>query len=900
MIEYRFEDNAKLSGELAADGMVLLENNDNALPFENNVKVAVFGRGQMNFSMGGTGSAAVFTAYKIDAVEGLLEQEAEGKLRLDHQILDAYRADPELEETPEFVAAAASRNDAALLILSRNAGEGADRSDVPGDYRLSEYEENLLQLLIASAFSRIAVVVNSGGLIDLSFFQRSKKLKSLLLCWQPGMQGGRALARVLCGEVNPSGHLTDTVARSYADYPTSGIYQKYRHRMDYEEDIFVGYRYFETIPGAKERVLYPFGYGLSYTTFAIDASDFSCDGKRVCVNAKITNTGNRPGRGVVQLYSASPASGKLDYPALELRDFAKSSLLAPGETQTIELGAKLDALASFDDTGISGAPVGSFVLEAGEFRFFLGSDVRTTIPAGSFVQKELRIVSSPGLLLQPAMTRRMRADGTCATPNAVPNCNDLPLDEGEVAVFEPKIMLEDVASGKHSMEKFLSQLTRKELYHLTHGQPSLFPTGTGGFGNLRRYGIPNPQTADGPAGLRKAVPTTCFPCATLVACSWDRDLQFRMGEALAREGLDSDVDVLLAPGLNIHRDVLCGRNFEYFSEDPLIAGRAAAALVEGEQSNGLGSTLKHFAVNSRENYRKFTDSVVSERALREIYLRGFEIAVRAAHPWCIMSSYNLINGEKASCSYNLLNRILRGEWGFDGLVMTDWTNIAPYWKELLSGNDLKMPNTEVQEYQLAEILQKIYKIIPRKALERDAAHVLSVVMRTRRFKNRDFGRIHEVASGKPFRLKASEMTSVLNGRSKLADCRDADGGICHCHLANANGTPQELVFSLNADRAGVWRASFRLTTCTPDNTFALWVDDRKMGDFTIVPTQERRSEEEEKRDNLGKELQSWQTQGNIRVEIPAGGSELKLVIDTPEARLSGVSLNYIDFVPADR
>ena len=899
MMEYRFEDNARLSGELAADGMVLLENRDHVLPFENGVKVAVFGRGQLNFSMGGTGSAAVFTAYKIGAIDGLLEQEKTGRIKLDREVLDAYRADPELEESAEFVGAAAKRNDTALLIVSRNAGEGTDRRDVPGDYRLSEYEERVLKLLTDSEFSRIVVVVNSGGLIDLAFFRRSDKLKALLLCWQPGMQGGRALARVLCGEVNPSGRLVDTVAKSYDDYPTSRIFQKYHYQMDYEEDIFIGYRYFETIPGARERVLYPFGFGLSYTTFAVRPAGFSCDGGKVKTVVEVANTGDRAGRVVVQLYSSSPAAGKLEYPALELRDFAKSKLLAAGETQTLELSVAVDDLASFDDTGVTGAPEGSFVLEAGEFRFSVGTDVRTLTYVGSFTQDALRILASPGLLLQRGLARRMHADGTFTAHNIAPACDNMPQGEEEPVVFTPKIMLEDVASGKRTMQEFLSQLTRKELYHLTHGQPSLFPSGTGGFGNLRRYGIPNPQTADGPAGLRKAVPTTCFPCATLVACSWDRDLQYRMGEALAHEGLDSDVDILLAPGLNIHRDVLCGRNFEYFSEDPLVAGRAAAQLVRGEQEHGLGSTLKHFAANSRENYRKLTDSVVSERALREIYLRGFEIAVRTAHPWCIMSSYNIINGEKASCSCNLLVKILREEWGFDGLVMTDWGNLGPYWKELINGSDLKMPGIESFEYRTAEFVQQIYKVISRKVLERNAANVLNVVMRTRRFKERDFGHVTAIPGNAPFRLKAAEMTSVLNDRSKLADCRDADGGVCHCHLVSVSFIPQELVFSLNVARAGVWRAAFRLATCTPGNTLELWVDDRKMGGFTIEPTQPRRSPDEEQRDIFGKELQSWRTQGDIRVEFPDGGCELKIVIDTPESQLSGVSLNYIDFTPVE-
>jgi len=893
-MEYRFEENAALSGELAADGMVLLENRDATLPFENKVKVAIFGSGQMNFSMGGTGSASVFTAYRISAIDGLLEQQAAGRIAIDAEVLESYRKDPEMEESAEFIAAAAKRNSVALLIISRNAGEGKDRLDIPGDFRLSEHEQRLIRLLNASEFRSIVVVTNSGGLIDLSWFRDSEKMKSLLLSWQPGMQGGRALARVLCGEVSPSGHLTDTIARTYADYPSADIYQEFRERMEFSEDIFVGYRYFETVPGARERVLYPFGYGLSYTSFDIRCGSFSEGDGRIRCSAVVTNTGKRPGREVVQLYS-SAAAGKLDRPAFELRDFAKTRVLAPGESQTLELECAVEDLKSFDDTGASGAPEGSFVIEAGEYRFRIGANVRDTVEAGSLRIPEMRVLSSPGLLLQPGLTQRLHADGTRDTRRIVPQYRDLPMTEKDEDPVPPAelIRLEDVAEGRHTMEEFLSQLSREELYGLNHGQPSLFPTGTGGFGNLRRYGVPNPQTADGPAGLRKSVPTTCFPCATLVACSWDKDLQFRMGAALGREGVGSEVDVLLAPGLNIHRDPLCGRNFEYFSEDPLVAGKSAASLVLGIQSEGLGATLKHFAVNSRENRRKVTDSVLSERALREIYLRGFEIAVKTAHPWCIMSSYNLINGIKASCSYNLLTKILREEWGFDGLVMTDWWNFAPFWSEIIAGNDLKMPANERTEYHLTEYMQDYYRIIPRKALERNAAHVLNTVMKTHRFKTRDFGRIHEIAPGS-FRLKAVEMTSVLNGRSKLAECKDADGGLSHNRLVSLTDTPQELIFFLNVKRAGAWRMSFRLASGTAGNRIDVRVDGRDFGGFVIEPT-ESRTPEQEGADLNGMLVQSWQTQGDIRVELPEGECELCIAVSTPVQNRSGINLNYIDF-----
>ena len=899
MIEYRFEENARTSGELAADGMVLLENRDALLPFENAAKVAVFGAGQLNFSMGGTGSAAVYTAYRIGAIEGLEEQETAGRIVLDREVLDAYRADPDLDENADFIARAAARNSAALVILSRNAGEGADRQDIPGDYRLSEKEEKLISLLAASPFERIAVVVNSGGLIDLAWFRRSDKFKSLLLAWQPGMQGGRALARVLCGEVDPSGKLTDTIAASYSDYPSSAIFQAFRQEMDYEEDIFVGYRYFETIPGAAAKVLYPFGFGLSYTTFEVTCAGFDCDVETVRCRARVVNTGSRPGREVVQLYSSSPRDGKLDYPALELRDFAKTGVLAPGEAQTLELEFPFAECVSFDDTGATGAPEGSFVLEAGEYVFRLGDSVRNTVEAGRFKLDALRVIASPGILLQAGLPRRMHADGSFTERRFVPRFNDLPFDgtDEDPAPPEKRIMLSDVAEGRHSMQEFLSQLTFAELVDLNKGQPSLFPTGTGGFGNLRRYGVPNPQTADGPAGLRKAVPTTCFPCATLVACSWDKELQFRMGAALGCEGIESDVDVLLAPGLNIHRDPLCGRNFEYFSEDPLVAGRSAAALVNGVQSEGLGATLKHFALNDRENFRKITDSVASERAIREIYLRGFEIAVKTAHPWCVMSSYNLINGVKASCSYNLLTRILRDEWGFDGFVMTDWWNFADFWYEIVAGNDLKMPATEQEAHKFSEYVQQYYHIIPRKALERNAAHILNVVMRTKRFKNRDFGRVHEVGDA-PFRLRGVDMTSVLNGRSKIIDCRDEGGGVCHSRLISIRSIPQEVTYFLNVKRAGAWRLAFRLATGTEGNRIEVRVGDRSFGGFDVKCTQPR-SYEEDHADFYGINLQTWQTQGDVRVELPEGECDLKVIVSTASDKLAGVSLNYIDFTPAE-
>ncbi len=926
MSTYDFEKNAAISGNIAADGMVLLENHDDLLPFAQGMRLAVFGRGQMDYSMCGLGSGSVLTAYRIDFVQGLLEAEAEGRLFVDHEILDIYRSCEARKdevaclaetagsgnagedktqmlipaETPEFIAAAAARNDAAVFVISRNAGEGGDRYDVPGDYYLSDAEVVLLDNLIDSGFEKILVVVNSGGLIDLSWFSRSDKLKGLIMAWQPGMHGGRALAKILYGEVNPSGRLTDTIAEKYTDYPSSATFRNHKFEMDYEEDIFVGYRYFETVPGAKEKVLYPFGYGLSYTTFETTPESFECDGKTVRCTAKVANTGKRPGREVVQLYS-SRSGGLMEYPAKELRAFAKTSMLAPGESQIVKMQFDFNDLAAFDDTGISGAPAGSFVLEKGLFSFYTGNNIRNTQTAGTYELAETVFQASPGLLMQSGPGRRMHADGTFSTmPFPRPSADEeQPYEEERQKPASP-VMLEDVASGRNTLDEFVAQLSRKELLHLAHGQDAFTTGATGGIGNMRSYGVPNAQTADGPAGVRQLVPSTGFPCGTLIASSWDAELQYLMGETFGNEAAEFKVDILLAPALNIHRAVLCGRNFEYYSEDPLISGKTAANIVKGIQSQNVGATVKHFAANNREDLRKFTDSVISERALREIYLKGFEIAVKEGQPWCVMSGYNPINGRKCSCNYNLLSRILRDEWGFDGLVMTDWVTHAHLWQEILAGNDVKMPGRELDIHRQTDYMDRDFRLIPRSVLERNAKRILRVIMKTNRFKNRDFARVFRLLPDTPLRLMAAEMSSVMIGSSNISPCRDVTGGYCHCRLMTIGhgNYSQRLTFLLNAEAPGRYQASFRLAADRPGSSFDIVLDGEPTGSMVIAPTCPRRSREDEKRDPASAELQSWETQGSVMLDIPSGLCELSIFINTATDNFTGVNLNYIDLTPA--
>ena len=400
------------------------------------------------------------------------------------------------------------------------------------------------------------------------------------------MECGTAIADVLCGDVNPSGKLVDTIVYDYADYPSANCFNYNKRETKYEEGIFVGYRYFETF--AKDKVMYPFGFGLSYTEFEYSDYTFSVEKDTITVSVNVTNVGDLSGREVVQVYCAAP-QGKLEKPAIELKGYAKTKELEKGETENV------------------------------------------------------------------------------------------------------KVCFYDVSEGKADLCQFINQMNVEELISLSLGQPLAFPEGTSGVGNLKKYGVPNPQTADGPVGIRRSVNTTCFPCATLIACSWDSELQYAMGAAMGYEGYSTGIDVLLGPAMNIHRNPLGGRCFEYFSEDPLITGKAAAALVNGMQSQGLCATIKHFAANNCEDFRNINNSIVEERALREIYLKGFEIAVKESNPAYIMTSYNLLNGEHISANAQLLRGVLRDEWKYEGATMTDWRNGVPLTSEIIAGNNIKMP-----------------------------------------------------------------------------------------------------------------------------------------------------------------------------------------------------------------
>lgn len=743
------DEHIALSLSAAEEGMVLLKNEDKVLPLAPGGKVSLFGKGTFDYVKGGGGSGDVFTRYIRNLYEGIRHA---GYAEICESVADYYRQDvarqyaegaaPGMTVEPalpdELVTAGREFSDTAIITISRFSGEGWDRSSVEfdgefnpwphetsmpktagkifpdGDFYLTAAEKEMVAK-VSAAFEKVVVVLNVGGIIDTSWIKNDASLNAALVAWQGGMEGGLAAANILFGKVNPSGKLPDSFAAKVEDYPSTENFHQDPWHVEYTDDIYVGYRYFETIPGAAEKVVYPFGYGLSYTDFAISVTDAKEENGVITVKALVKNTGSVPGKEVVQVYASAP-QGKLGKATKVLVAFGKTGLLAPGAEETLELTFDRYGFASYDDEGL--VAKSAYVLEAGTYRFFVGNSIRSgEAIAFTLELAEDQIIDQLAEKLTPtSLPRRMRADGSytelevsaphdmneCIFPKMRPGTEEgiapAVVEQPQTFLFNPNPphQLADVAEGKITLDEFMAQLTDDELIHLLGGQPNTGVANTWGMGNLPKYGIPNVMTADGPAGVRIkehiGVATTAWPCGTLLASTWNTDIVTQVGAAGGKELKENNLAMWLTPALNIHRNPLCGRNFEYYSEDPLIAGSMAAALVKGIQSNGVSACPKHFACNNKETNRKNSDSRVSERAIREIYIKGFEIAVKTSDPWCIMSSYNVINGYRASENKELLEDILRGEWGYKGLVTTDWWTRAEHYKEILAGNDIKMAN----------------------------------------------------------------------------------------------------------------------------------------------------------------------------------------------------------------
>ena len=713
--------------EAAAEGAVLLKNEGHMLPVKKDETVSIFGRSQIEYYRSGTGSGgAVNVPYVKNILDGIKENNA---FPVNEELVEIYKewlkehpfdnggggwaAEPwhqaEMEITDEIARRAAEKSEKAIFLIGRTAGEDKDYEDTEGSYLLTKREKENLRI-VTKYFDEVAVLLNVSNIIDMSWTKDAAyqdHIKAIFYIWQGGMEGANAVADLLSGRVTPSGKLTDTIAEKLSDYPAADHFGSKTENI-YAEDIYVGYRYFETF--APEKVMYEFGFGLSYTEFSMETvkAESTGNGKdaKIALSIRVKNTGAAAGKEAAQVYVSAP-QGQLGKPAKVLCGFAKTKLLAPGEEEVLELTIPVSRFASYDDSGVTGHK-SCYVLEEGLYEIYVGNSVRCTEKAnvdgkGGYeiascvVTEELKEALAPTKEFLRLKTGRQKEDGVFA--RAYEKAPQQMVDLAErIKSRLPKelpqtgnkgITLQAVAenikngsSVEEELDAFVAQFTNEELAVIVRGEgmssPKVTPGTASAFGgvsdSLHGYGIPIACASDGPSGIRmeSGLKATQLPIGTLLACSFNIPMMEELYQMEGRELVGNEIDTLLGPGINIHRYPLNGRNFEYFSEDPLVTGQFAAAMTRGIRSAGSSATVKHFAANNQETERHNVNSVVSERALREIYLKGFEIAVKEGNANSIMTSYNPVNGHWTASNYDLNTTILRGEWGYQGIVMTDW------------------------------------------------------------------------------------------------------------------------------------------------------------------------------------------------------------------------------------
>lgn len=801
-VSEREKRSAEIARRAAAESMVLLKN-EGLLPLRKGMHLALFGSGAQFTVKGGTGSGDVNPRKTVNVLEGLLNKgfdivNADWIKDYETRYHNARQAWKELilgdgsEEAKANFFFTYTDNpfympdgrpvadmdvngaDAAVYVISRNAGENTDRKLADGDYYLTGREMEDLGILNAKEIPTV-LLVNAGGPVELTKAAELPSVKAIVYMAQAGQEGGNAVADILSGDVNPSGKLTMTWACQYSDYPNAETFSHLSGDVTkefYNEGIYVGYRYFDTF-GVKP--LYGFGYGLSYTDFELSVTAVE-NGK---VTAAVRNTGEVSGKAVVQIYVTCP-EGRLPKERRRLAAFGKTPLLASGETAELSMAFSAKQLASFDEQA------SAWVLEAGEYVVWAGLSLEEAVPAAVLDLDHEYVVEKT----KHICPLKEELEELSAPERSLPDVSGL-----KHIRLVPEEMPETIRNSKKNeykeeirreAEKLASVLPAKEMIPLlmgsiSKGQGMLGAAGIrvpGSAGETcgdyqERLGLAAVVMADGPAGVRLSrsfevddkteevydvgflasienglfeAPVkhegasdyyqycTAFPVGILLAQSFDTDLLEEVGKAAAEEMEEFHVSWWLAPGLNIQRNPLCGRNFEYYSEDPYVSGKIAAAITNGVQSlPGTGTTIKHLACNNQEDNRIGSDSILSERALREIYLRGFEIAVKESQPMCIMTSYNLINGVHAANNYDICTVAAREEWGFEGVIMTDWTTTLPECGSIShlcakAGNDLIMPGMQLdyddmtRAYEAGDLTDKEIRAC--------AARLINIILQT--------------------------------------------------------------------------------------------------------------------------------------------------------------------------
>lgn len=822
------------SRKLAAEGCVLLKNENKVLPIKPENTVSFFGRTQIDYIKSGTGSGGlVHTEYVVNIIDGALNN---SKINVNTELVDIYKSwikenpfdegngwasEPwfQKEYVPDesVVKSAREKSDVAVIVIGRTAGEDRDNAPEKGSWYLTDEEEQLLDV-VSKYFENTVVLLNVGNILDMNWVEKYN-IKVVMYVWQGGQEGGNAIADVLSGDVNPSGRLSDTIAKDISDYPSSKNFGNKDFNL-YQEDIYVGYRYFETF--APDKVLYPFGFGLSYTDFEIEPYSVTKNNEKISAVVIVKNIGNVSGREVVQVYVEAP-QGKLGKAKRSLCAFAKTSIIAPDKSDGLLIEMDIADLASYDDSGITGHK-SCYVLEAGEYSIYIGKNVRDAEKVFTFTIDELTVTEQLTEALAPERDfdvlypdRNFKPAYRSVSKRTV-NYNKRITDNLSKTIEytgDRGIKLIDVKNGKNTMEKFIAQLSDTDLRCLVTGEgmssPKARPGNTGVFGGVTReladFGVPVVCLADGPSGVRmdNGDTATSMPNGTLIACSWDVEAAEKLYEYASVELCSHNIDSLLGPGINIHRSPLNGRNFEYLSEDPYLTGKIGAALVKGMSIHGNSATVKHFAANSQELCRNTVVSVVSERALREIYLKPFEMCVKEGNAKTIMTSYNPINEHWTAVNYELNTVILREEWGYTGMVMTDW------WPKLskeesdkqnlrdmiIAQNDVFMPASDALTFNsnIDESLEN--GTLTRGQLQRNAKNILNYITGTHTFERfiENGGKLETSLKDKLDELESVfEYKKPKNGQAIAIDYKDTGKHLlCIEYSANAPSISQFVI-----------------------------------------------------------------------------------------------------------
>lgn len=718
-----YAEHDRIALQTAQEGIVLLRNENHALPLTKGITLNVFGKGTMEFRLCAVGAGKITPRYAVGFLEAALGEE---NTNVNHELIEFYRSGMDQLPQEDVLQRAKEQSDTAIMVISRPSGENTDNSTNRGEYYLTEDEETLLAGLRRN-FAKLVVILNVGYPISTAFAE-NYQVDALVYSGFGGMLAGIAIMDVLMGRVNPSGKLPDTWSEYYDSIPASRNFYdcvggKRRIGSEtadawlntvYEEDIYVGYRYFETFQDADRRG-YPFGYGLSYTKFEIVCKEFIAQDNGLDVTVEVCNMGSAVGREVVQLYVSKP-QGELEQPAKELIGFEKTKLLSPGEKTQFEIHIPFSRMTSYDEKKAA------YIMVAGLYKIHLGNNVRDTEEIGSFMQSDVKIVKQVKNRMQPnmpfdLMKQVMRGADITSLPagthsGVVEGATSLQPERENLEKFDHKklpesdvkITFQDVKAEPALLEAFVGSMDVATLARISIcACDGWGMEGRGEAGRIfRPEGLELPEfvVADGNSGVNLRERNIGVPSGATLCASFDKELMEQVGRVIGEEAKEHGIDLILAPGMNLHRNPLNGRQPEYFSEDPFLAGAMAGHYCRGLESTGVGGCYKHLVANNAESGRKRNQSIISERAIRELYFKAFEYALEEHEPLSVMTAYNAVNGVFTSCDPELIQGLLYEECGFRGFVMTDWASYdsADVAEMVMAGNAWITPGSEDDTY----------------------------------------------------------------------------------------------------------------------------------------------------------------------------------------------------------